>query len=213
VVLAGDLSVISIQKWAYGNKRVRYATPDATLQTGYNSPVPTVHLALGSNLGDRLAILRAALAALPPQVELLQASPVYETPPWGFLDQPAFLNACARVRTDLAPLDLLAHLKQIEADLGRQPAVRYGPRAIDLDILFYSDTVFDQDGLVIPHPRLHERAFVLVPLADLDPGLRHPVLGRTVGELLTEVDTAGIVRFASSLSPSPSPAEQERGAG
>lgn len=165
--------------------------------------MPTVHLALGSNLGDRLASLRLALAALPPQVELLQASPVYETPPWGFLDQPAFLNACLRVRTDLAALDLLRHLKRIEAALGRQPAVRYGPRAIDLDILFYADLVFEQDGLVIPHPRLHERAFVLVPLADLDPDLRHPVLGRTVRELLQQVDTAGIVCVAPTLSPGP----------
>jgi 2-amino-4-hydroxy-6-hydroxymethyldihydropteridine diphosphokinase len=152
----------------------------------------TLHLALGSNLGDRAANLRAALNLLPPQVTVLAESNIYETPPWGITDQPAFLNMVVRAETFLSPLELLKHLKDIEIRLGRVPAARYGPRLIDLDILFYSDLIIDSPPLVIPHPRLHERAFVLVPLAELAPEMRHPVLGRTVRELLANIDTAGI---------------------
>lgn len=157
----------------------------------------TLHLALGSNLGDRPANLRAAIDALAPAVEVKRESPVYETPPWGVTDQPAFLNMVVQSETDLAPPTLLAHLKDLETRLGRQPGVRYGPRLIDLDILFYDNLVLDTPPLVIPHPRLHERPFVLVPLADLSPGLRHPVLGLTVRELLSKVDTSGIRLYNS----------------
>lgn len=154
-----------------------------------------IYLALGSNLGERLGNLQSALAALPPEVEVQAQSPVYETPPWGPVEQGPFLNQVIRATTGLAPLDLLAYLKRTETDLGRKPGVQYGPRKIDLDILFYDELIFDQDGLVIPHPRLPERAFVLVPLNDLDPALRHPGLKRTVAELLAAVDTTGIARY------------------
>lgn len=155
----------------------------------------TVYLALGTNLGDRRANLRAALRALPPPVRVLDRSAVYETPPWGLTDQPSFLNQVVRVETDLEPEALLAYLKGIERKLGRRKTARYGPRTIDLDILFYDDRVIETTDLVIPHPRLEERAFVLVPLADLTRELRHPVHGRTVEEMLQAVDTEGIERI------------------
>ena len=157
--------------------------------------MPSVILALGTNLGDRPANLRAAVAALAPAVTVLAESPVYETPPWGLTDQPAFLNMALRGETVLPPLELLQRLKRLEVELGRQPGVRWGPRLIDIDILFYDDLVLDEPGLVLPHPRLHERAFVLVPLADLAPDLIHPRLGRTIRELLAGVDTEGVKRY------------------
>jgi 2-amino-4-hydroxy-6-hydroxymethyldihydropteridine diphosphokinase len=103
-----------------------------------------------------------------------------------------------KVETDLSPPELLVHLKRLEADLGRRQTVRWGPRLIDIDILFYDDLVFESEGLVIPHPRLHERAFVLVPLADLAPDLVHPLLGKTVRELLKGLDRTGIIPLAES---------------
>jgi 2-amino-4-hydroxy-6-hydroxymethyldihydropteridine diphosphokinase len=151
-----------------------------------------VTIGLGSNLGDRLANLQAAIAGITPELRLLRASPVYETPPWGFSDQPAFLNQVIQAGTELEPKDVLRKLKGLEVELGRKTTFRYGPRLIDLDILFYDDFVLESPPLVIPHPRLAERAFVLVPLADLAPGLRHPVLGKTVCELLQAIDSSQV---------------------
>jgi 2-amino-4-hydroxy-6-hydroxymethyldihydropteridine diphosphokinase len=153
----------------------------------------TVYLALGTNLGDRRLNLRAAINSLAPEVLVLAESRIYETPAWGYENQPAFLNMAVRAETDLAPFALLGHLKRLEGKLGRQPAVRWGPRLIDMDILFYDDLVLNTPELVIPHPSLHERAFVLVPLRDVAPDLLHPVLGKTVRGLLEVMDTRGIV--------------------
>ncbi len=155
----------------------------------------TIYLALGTNLGNRPANLSAAIDALPPAVTVLSRSPIYETPPWSVTDQPAFLNMALKAETHLAPLALLEHLKRLETRLGRTPAVRYGPRLIDMDILFYDDLVLDTPELTLPHPRLHERAFVLVPLADIAPDFVHPVLGKPVHELLAAVDTTGVKRY------------------
>ena len=162
-----------------------------------NSP-PIIYLALGTNLGDRFANLQAAIAALPPAVRVLAQSPVYETPPWGLADQPAFLNMVLKGQTTLAPLELLQHLKLLETELGRLPSVRWGPRRIDMDILFYDKLILATPELTIPHPHLHERAFVLVPLADLAPDLVHPVLGKSIGRLLAALDTIGVNRYEST---------------
>lgn len=147
----------------------------------------TVYIALGANLDDRLKILQEAVTRLLPQVQPRASSPVYQTAPWGFSDQPDYLNQVIEAGTDLEPLELLKYLKGLEVQLGRKPTFRYGPRLIDLDILFYDDLILDTPELVIPHPRLHERDFVLIPLSDLAPDLVHSGLGCTVTEILARV--------------------------
>jgi 2-amino-4-hydroxy-6-hydroxymethyldihydropteridine diphosphokinase len=154
-----------------------------------------VYLALGSNMGNRLANLKSAISNLTPQMAVKKQSPVYETPPWGFADQAVFLNQVVKVETYLKPEALLGHLKRLEAALGRVKSFENGPRLIDIDILFFDDVVLDTPPLVIPHPRLHERAFVLVPLADIAPDLVHPVLHKPVGKLLKGVDRSEISLF------------------
>jgi 2-amino-4-hydroxy-6-hydroxymethyldihydropteridine diphosphokinase len=153
-----------------------------------------VYLALGTNLGHRSRNLQAAQDALPPAVKVLERSYVYETRPWGVTDQPLFLNMVIKGETRQRPQELLKHLKLLEIQLGRLPSIRYGPRKIDIDLLFYDDILLKTPELTIPHPFLHERAFVLVPLADLAPELVHPVLGKTVRQMLAQVDTTGVRR-------------------
>jgi len=155
-----------------------------------------VYLALGSNLGNRLANLKQAVAALSPQMELKAKSHVYETPPWGYKDQPKFLNQVIKVRTYLEPEQLFKHIKRLEVTLGRRASFQNGPRLIDIDILFYDDLVLNTPSLVIPHPRLHERGFVLLPLMDIDSGLVHPVNKKSVREMVTLSNMEGIEKFA-----------------
>jgi 2-amino-4-hydroxy-6-hydroxymethyldihydropteridine diphosphokinase len=154
-----------------------------------------VYLALGSNLGDRERHLRLARESLAPDVRVIRASTIYETPPWGVTEQPSFLNQVLLAESDLPPRALLHFLKERERALGRVPTFRYGPRVIDIDILFYDDILLESPDLVIPHPRIPERAFVLVPMAELAPEFRHPALGKTMQELLDAVDSRGIRPF------------------
>ena len=145
----------------------------------------TVYLSLGSNVGGREANLEAALARLPaPDLRVLRASPVYETEPVGYTAQGWFLNLVVEAETTLSPARLLSRIGKIERALGRVRTVAKGPRTIDIDILLYGNAVVRTAALEIPHPRMAERRFVLAPLADLAPDLRHPVTRRTVREML-----------------------------
>jgi len=143
--------------------------------------VTVAYVGLGSNLGDRERQLRAAAAAIGAR----RLSTIRETAPWGVEDQPPFLNAVAELDTELAPRALLERLLEVERSLGRERSreTRWGPRAIDLDLLLYGDRTIDEPGLAVPHPWLHERLFVLEPLAQLDPELAIPGRG-TVREVL-----------------------------
>lgn len=154
-----------------------------------------VYIALGTNLGNRIANLHHAVEIISSKIILMKLSAIYETAPWGILDQPAFLNQTLYGRTHLSPQALLDFLKQSEIDLGRRPTVKYGPRLIDLDILFYDDLVLSSPRLTIPHPHLAERAFVLVPLADIAPDFVHPVIGKSVCQLMALVDCSGVSRI------------------
>jgi 2-amino-4-hydroxy-6-hydroxymethyldihydropteridine diphosphokinase len=148
----------------------------------------TAYLGLGTNLGDREANLRAAVEALRSErVVVVRESSIWETAPRDLLDQPFFLNQVIEVATDLFPRQLFERAKQVERKMGRVAAVAKGPRLIDVDILLYGDVVVSVPGLEIPHAAMAGRRFVLEPLAELAPGLRHPVIKRTVRQMLAGV--------------------------
>jgi len=144
----------------------------------------TVYLSLGSNIGERQENLDKALDFLSQKLEVVKVSLMYDTAPVGDIEQPRFLNLVCQAYTRLAPKELLAVAKGIESKLGRKPGKPDAPRPMDIDILFYGDKVIKTSELVIPHPRLVERAFVLIPLNEIAPDLVHPVSGKTIKELL-----------------------------
>ncbi|MEE9162550.1 MAG: 2-amino-4-hydroxy-6-hydroxymethyldihydropteridine diphosphokinase [Candidatus Neomarinimicrobiota bacterium] len=171
----------------------------------------TAYLGLGSNLGRRKDNLARAIRLFSGSMaggsqKMGETSPVslhqgemgcvrptrgsslYETSPWGYAGQPDFLNLVLEVRTTSSPTELLESAKALEKEMGREPGIRYGPRLIDVDILLYGDLVFDEPGLQIPHPRLHQRMFVLAPLEELAPGLMHPTLRLTIEQLAHRAD-------------------------
>lgn len=167
-------------------------------------PIPTstrspVALAIGSNLGDRLAALKAAVVALRPFVAIDKISPVYETPAAYAADQPVYLNAVLVGTTMLEPLALLWTLKDLEIELGRTPTYRFGPRVIDIDIVLYGDTVLHVPELTIPHASMAERDFVLRPLADIAPDWRHAVTGLTVTEMVAVLPDEPIICLGDLL--------------
>lgn len=154
----------------------------------------SVVLGLGGNIGDRRANMRSAVERIRRVIEDVRVSSLYESAAWGVTDQPAFLNAVARGRTDLRPLALLDATQSIENDLGRIREQRWGPRVIDIDILLYGAELIDVPRLTVPHPYLSQRGFVLRPLADLAAGLTLPD-GSLVGELLTTVSQDDLRRI------------------
>jgi 2-amino-4-hydroxy-6-hydroxymethyldihydropteridine diphosphokinase len=162
--------------------------------------VSHAHLGLGSNLGDRFAHLQQALELLRRVGEITSVSPLYETDPTGHLQQPRFLNAACTLRTIQPPDDLLRSLKQIEIEIGRTKSFLNGPREIDIDILLYDRIVFVTPELIIPHPRLNERAFALVPLSAIAPDEIHPVTGKTISHLAAQADKKGIELSALTLT-------------
>lgn len=147
-------------------------------------------IGLGSNLGRREEQIARAIALLTasPDITVLRQAALYETEPVGMENQPWFLNSAVEVETELAPQELLRRLKELEGRVGRQERGRWGPREIDLDLLLYDDLILEEDGLVLPHPELHRRRFVLEPLCELAPALVHPRLGKTLCQLLAELD-------------------------
>lgn len=155
----------------------------------------TVYLSLGSNLGNRALSIYAALRRLGQGIALEEISSLYETEPVGLKDQPWFLNLVCRCETELSPEALLDLAKEVEQRLGRKETIRFGPRTIDIDILLYDDLLLNTPHLQIPHPRLHERAFVLVPLAELAPDLVHPGFKTSVRKLQEQTPSMEKIRL------------------
>jgi 2-amino-4-hydroxy-6-hydroxymethyldihydropteridine diphosphokinase len=167
--------------------------------------LPTVYLSLGSNVGDRLANLDLAVERLESAGKILSKSSIYETEPVELTAQAWFLNLVVKLATEKTPQQLLASILEIEQGMGRRRVQRKGPRVIDIDILLYEQQAIKAEGLMIPHPSMHTRRFVLAPLAEIDPTIAHPTLKRTVQELLDGLPSGQSVKlFGGSTSGSPS---------
>jgi len=149
-------------------------------------------IGLGSNIEPRIDHLREAVKAIGELGEIVRKSSVYETSPVGIVEQPDFLNADVELQTMLEPLDLVHHLKSIEKSIGRIERPRWHEREIDLDILFYDDLILQTNELTVPHPELHKRAFVLVPMVEIAPLFIHPIIRKSMSELLNDVESGGV---------------------
>ncbi len=162
----------------------------------------TAFIGIGSNVDNPLEHCRTVLTkiATHPDLTLVQQSQFYKTEPFGKPDQEWFVNLVVQIKTDLLPQDLLETLLKLEKEMGRERAEKWGPRIIDLDILFYDTMVLDQEGLTVPHPGIAERRFVLEPLVEMDPDWAHPLLNKTVSTLLSELrDNLQVERVESNL--------------
>lgn len=155
-----------------------YGGQEAAFEVEIERTRHTVYIGIGSNVGDREKNIREAVGKVdaPEDTRLVEVSKIYETEPVGYVDQDRFLNAVCKIQTLASPENLVSRLQEIEKSLKRERNIRWGPRTIDLDVLFYDDLVTDNEKIIIPHPRLHERLFVLKPLCDISPYLVHPIL-------------------------------------
>lgn len=154
-----------------------------------------IYLSLGSNIGNRENFLSSAIELLKMKITIEKTSSLYETEPWGKTKQPKFLNMCISGETSLSPTELLDFIGETEIHVGRTPTFKWGPREIDIDILFYDDQLIAEKNLEIPHPNLHERAFVLAPLNEIASEYVHPVLEKSIHKLLDQIDASGVERY------------------
>nr|WP_277601252.1 2-amino-4-hydroxy-6-hydroxymethyldihydropteridine diphosphokinase [Marinitoga sp. 38H-ov] len=149
-------------------------------------------MALGSNVGNRIDNIKKAIDLLSENVEIIKVSNIYETEPWGYTEQDSFLNACVLINTEKKAEELLEICKKIELELKRQKRFKWGPREIDLDILYYGELIIEKEYLNIPHKYMFERDFVVVPLNDISPNWKHPIYKKTVRERYNEIDKSKI---------------------
>ncbi|MCY3413850.1 MAG: 2-amino-4-hydroxy-6-hydroxymethyldihydropteridine diphosphokinase [Candidatus Heimdallarchaeota archaeon] len=158
-----------------------------------------VLLGIGTNVGNRLENLQQCIQGISVFGTVISLSPVYETLPWGFEDQADFLNMCVEIETEKPPLELLTEIKLLEKRLGRKKTFNWGPRIIDIDILLYGSVVIETENLIIPHPEMIHRAFVLVPLADIAGQWIHPIKGKSISALVEEINQDGISRIKDKI--------------
>ncbi len=154
-----------------------------------------VYFSIGTNVGKRIENLLNAVRGLRNIIQNINISYVYETEPWGYQEQDSFLNVCLSGTTDLQPEDLLKKIKSLEREIGRDETFKWGPRKIDIDLLFYEDQIIDLEELKVPHQEIEERAFVLIPFMDINPQFVHPILKRNIEELASEIDSDGVKKF------------------
>ncbi|WP_029520350.1 2-amino-4-hydroxy-6-hydroxymethyldihydropteridine diphosphokinase [Persephonella sp. IF05-L8] len=154
-----------------------------------------IFLALGSNIGNRQKNINQAIEFLSKEIKDIKQAHIYKSKAVGYENQPDFLNTAISGYTDLSPEELLGFVKHIEKQIGRKKRFRWGPREIDIDILFYGNLVLEKENLIIPHPRIHERDFVLKPLCDLEPEFIHPVLKKPLKELLNNLKEKSIITY------------------
>ncbi|OPJ57050.1 2-amino-4-hydroxy-6-hydroxymethyldihydropteridine diphosphokinase [Alkalithermobacter paradoxus] len=158
----------------------------------------SVYLSIGTNMGDRIKNINDAIDNIRrfEDTNIVKVSKVYETEPWGYINQEKFLNICVKINTNLSPHSLLEKCQEVENILHRERIIRWGPRSIDIDILLYDDIISDDEKLIIPHPRMKERAFVLVPLMDIDPNLY--IQGENIKDILSTLKEQGIKEYTEN---------------
>jgi 2-amino-4-hydroxy-6-hydroxymethyldihydropteridine diphosphokinase len=156
-----------------------------------------IFLLLGSNLGDREKYLTDALQQLEvQQLKILKYSSVYSTEPWGMTEQDGFLNVAVQMESEMNAFEILEHVQKVELNLGKEKIIKWGPRTIDIDLLYFNGEIIETDKLVVPHPEIQNRSFTLVPMIDLDPDFVHPVLKKSQVQLLNEcTDSLAVTRF------------------
>ena len=160
-------------------------------------------IGFGSNVGDKLFYCQKALSLLRKAGEILKVSSLWLTEPWGYKEQPFFINGVLKLKTSLSAKELLEFLKKTEKEVGRKARFHWGPREIDLDLLLYGEEVIEEEGLKVPHPFLHQRAFVLIPLVEIEPEAFHPVLKKTARELLELLKSPEKVVYYGKIEDAP----------